>query len=313
MKFDNGGAIAQRGFNYQNAVICLVAIRNYKKPNFEIYVEASEDFEVFYDKSYHACIQVKGMKAMSLKKLLKQTALKSGEIKPSIIEKNLGSGSPEDIYKIVVYEFIDSDLKDMQELQDEDEELFEKCYVFSNEQKEKINHPHVDNLSLVITDFKNDKVSARKHLVGEMVEQGISVDDKSDILINHLNSFISEKAEFILKNDRDRKYKRISAEELTPILQKTTSLARFNAILSKFNFNELKNERIKLEKNRIILEYYRIKGIISKQLEKMDLYSISEVDAISKVVVLGEMENFDEFTRYAICISAYCDIVEGIA
>ncbi|HFI0640442.1 MULTISPECIES: hypothetical protein [Streptococcus] len=33
MAIGNGGAIAQKGFNYQNCVVSLVAIRNYKKPN----------------------------------------------------------------------------------------------------------------------------------------------------------------------------------------------------------------------------------------------------------------------------------------
>ena len=33
---DNGGSIAQKGFNYQNCVISLVAIRNYNKSNFSI-------------------------------------------------------------------------------------------------------------------------------------------------------------------------------------------------------------------------------------------------------------------------------------
>ncbi|WP_410531465.1 dsDNA nuclease domain-containing protein [Streptococcus agalactiae] len=82
MAKDNGGAIAQKGFNYQNCVVSLVAIRNYKKPNFSIYVEADEDFEVMYDDDYHAYIQVKGQKGMSIKKLLSTT-----NNKPSIFEK----------------------------------------------------------------------------------------------------------------------------------------------------------------------------------------------------------------------------------
>lgn len=258
MVFDNGGAIAQKGFNYQNAVISLVAIRNYKKSNFEIYVEASEDFEVHYDENYHACIQVKGMKSMSLAKLLKQSKLKSGEKKPSIIEKNLNSGGLKDDYKIVVYNFTNSDLKEMQEQQDE-EELFEKSYLFSDEQKTKINHLNAENLSLIITDFKNNKVSARKYLVGEMASQNISVDNKSDILLDHLDRIISEKAEFILKKDSDKKFKRISAEELNPILQKTMSLAKFETVLSKFDFNEYKKEKINVAKNKIILKSQIVK------------------------------------------------------
>ena len=55
---DNGGSIAQKGFNYQNCVISLVAIRNYNKSNFSIYVETDEDFEVTYDDCFHASQKV---------------------------------------------------------------------------------------------------------------------------------------------------------------------------------------------------------------------------------------------------------------
>lgn len=128
---DNGGSIAQKGFNYQNCVISLVAIRNYNKSNFSIYVETDEDFEVTYDDSYHAYIQVKGQKNMSLKKLLQET-----KERPSIFEKNLSSGTNDSIYKIVVYNFKESDLKEMQE-QIDTEELFlvHGCYLIIKRRK----------------------------------------------------------------------------------------------------------------------------------------------------------------------------------
>ena len=108
MSGDNGGAVAQKGFNYQTAVISLVAIRNYRKDNFTIFVEADEDFEVTYDENYHAYIQVKGHKNLTLNKLLK-----SENGKPSILEKNLDNGTIDSYYKIVVYNFSERDLKKM--------------------------------------------------------------------------------------------------------------------------------------------------------------------------------------------------------
>ncbi|EFI82835.1 dsDNA nuclease domain-containing protein [Listeria grayi] len=312
MRFDNGGAIAQKGFNYQNAVISLVAIRNYKKPNFEIYVEASEDFEVQYDGNYHAYIQVKGTKSMSLKKLLSKSKLKSGGEKPSIIEKNLNSGGSEDKYKIVVYHFTENDLKRMQEQQNE-EELFEKSYLFSDGQKKQINHPNADNLSLICTNFKNDKINARTYLKGEMADQNISIDGKSDILLDHLDRIISEKAEFILKKEDDRNFKRISAEELNPILQKTIALEKFGVILSKFDFNEYKKAKINLEKNKIVLEYVYLRNKVVEKLKLLDLDNLPEVEAISEVMKLAESQKLDEITSYAVCISAYCDVIEGVS
>ncbi len=43
---DNGGAIAQKGFHFQNHVISLVGIRNYKKRIFQFMLRADDDFEV---------------------------------------------------------------------------------------------------------------------------------------------------------------------------------------------------------------------------------------------------------------------------
>ena len=97
---DNGGAIAQKGFNYQNNVISLTAIRNYTKNNFEIFVESDDDFEVLYDDNYHAYIQVKGKKRIGLKSLLQKH-----EDKCSILEKHLTPGDGHSKYKIVVYHF----------------------------------------------------------------------------------------------------------------------------------------------------------------------------------------------------------------
>ena len=119
---NNGGAYAQKGFNYQNYIISLVAIRNYKKEKFTIFVESNEDFEVLCNDDYHAYIQVKGQK-VSLTKLLKQT-----QNKPSIIEKNLTSGEENSVYKIVVYDFNEDDIDAMIERRDDEEELFENSW-----------------------------------------------------------------------------------------------------------------------------------------------------------------------------------------
>lgn len=43
---DNGGAIALKGFNYQNAVASLIAILNYDKDNFLLFIETKDDIEV---------------------------------------------------------------------------------------------------------------------------------------------------------------------------------------------------------------------------------------------------------------------------
>ncbi|HHZ8741218.1 TPA: dsDNA nuclease domain-containing protein [Staphylococcus aureus] len=186
---ENGGANAQRGFNYQNCVISLVAIRNYKKPNFKIYVEADEDFEVNYGDDYHVCIQVKGEKNLTFNKLLKG---EKGKL--SIFEKNLSSGKSDSVYKIVVFSFSRKDMESMQEQTDE-EELFSNSWLLSNDQKNKVNNDRVENFSLVKTAFDNDMKNARIYLKGELVQQNIVVEGRAEVILNELFQQILQKSE----------------------------------------------------------------------------------------------------------------------
>lgn len=78
---DNGGAIALKGFNYQNAVASLIAILNYDKDNFLLFIETKDDIEVDIEDK-HVFIQVKGQ-SLSLTNLL------SIENKNSDILKNI--------------------------------------------------------------------------------------------------------------------------------------------------------------------------------------------------------------------------------
>ena len=56
--FENGGAEAIKGFNFQKANLILIAINNYLKDNFKIYIEAEDDVVVSYN-NYKAYLQVK--------------------------------------------------------------------------------------------------------------------------------------------------------------------------------------------------------------------------------------------------------------
>lgn len=306
MARDNGGAIAQKGFNYQNAVISLVAIRNYKKLNFEIFVEADEDFEVTYGADYHAYIQVKGHKNLSLNKLLS-----SKKSKPSIIEKNLSSGSNDSRYKIVTYSFSANDIKEM--IETDNEELFETGYCFSDTQKNKINNPRSENLSLILTDFQTETVATSKYLIGEMQEQGISVDEKAKLILSELARLITQKSEKEIHTDSDKRLKKITASELNPILQKVYALEKFNIVLEKFNFTEIKKTKIQIEKNKLLLQYSWLKDKVVKKMREYDLEETSEVDVVNMIIqkCLSQY-NVKENTKYAICISAYCDLLEEI-
>ena len=306
---DNGGAIAQRGFNYQNCVVSLVAIRNYKKPNFSIYVEADEDFEVTYDGNYHAYIQVKGQKDMSIKKLLE-----SNNDKQSILEKNLSSGTDDSTYKIVVYNFSSKDLREMQE-QTNTEELFESSWTLSNSQKSQVNNQRIENFSLVKTAFENNINDARCYLKGELATQNISLDNRHDIILNELLQQIAQKSERLVRTELDKELKKITSEELNLILQKVTAKERFERELNAFGFSSIKNEMIKVEEKKIILQYMTAKKSVINFL-KSDMSRLRNEKAIEllpKTFDLEDMKELPEDSKYAISISAYCDILEGIA
>lgn len=313
---NNGGAYAQKGFNYQNYIISLVAIRNYKKEKFTIFVESNEDFEVLYNDDYHAYIQVKGQK-VSLSKLLKQT-----KNKPSILEKNLTSGKENSVYKIVVYDFNEDDIDAMIERRDDEEELFENSWRLNEEQKSTVKDKigehfkkRLDNFSIVNSGFKNNSYDARKYLKGEMSDQGISVDNRGDSILNELKTLIELKSEKIIQSDEDKQLKKITADDLNPILLKVSAKNRFVKELQKFGFTSFKEEKIKNEELKIIVDYMFIKKQIIDILKSDE--NRLENDSITSIVptMLGieELKPLEENTKYAIIISAYCDILEGIA
>lgn len=312
---DNGGAIAQKGFNYQTSVICLVAIRNYEKSNFTIYVETDDDFEVLYDKNNHAYIQVKGTKRVGINTLLK------GKEGKSILEKNLSSGEDDSLYKVVVYNFNETDKKEMQE-QTKEEELFYNSWLFSEKQKRRIIDRigndlgvRTDNFAIIITDFKNDFRSANTYLKGEMVNQKISVSDNRDeIILSELRTLITQRAEKEIRTDKDKSLKKITTEDLSRIFQKEKSKESFDKELESLNITSYKKKKIKNQELKIPLYYYSHKEIIVNWLKENE-YRLVEEDLqslISDLFKIEQIKHLCEDTRYAICISAYCDVLEGV-
>lgn len=312
---DNGGAIAQRGFNYQNHVISLVAIRNYCKKNFEIFVESDDDFEVSYDGCYHAYIQVKGQNNVSIASLLRKN-----KDSASIFEKHFTPGNEHSKYKIVVFRFKQKDLSKMNE--NDSEELFERSWKLSPEQIDEILGQlgvdfttKLDNFSLVKTSFSNNYSEARRYLKGELVTQKISVDGRDDVILDELDRLIKQKSEYIIRDDSDKKLKRISEVELQPILKKISSKALFESELDKFEFTSFMKAKIKKEEMKIIQQYMYEKRevikLLNSDIHRLEVKQLKEiVDEIKNCDIL---KNLQDITGYAIIISAYCDIIEGVA
>ncbi|MDT3797845.1 DUF4297 domain-containing protein, partial [Staphylococcus aureus] len=210
---------------------------------------------------YHACIQVKGEKNLTFNKLLKG---EKGKL--SIFEKNLSSGKSDSVYKIVVFSFSRKDMESMQEQTDE-EELFSNSWLLSNDQKNKVNNDRVENFSLVKTAFDNDMKNARIYLKGELVQQNIVVEGRAEVILNELFQQILQKSEKKVQTEQDKELKKITSKELDLILQKITAKARFEKELKNLRFNSLKEEKIKKEEKKIILEYMAVKKAVIRFLK----------------------------------------------
>lgn len=129
---DNGGAIALKGFNYQNAVASLIAILNYDKDNFLLFIETKDDIEVDIEDK-HVFIQVKGQ-SLSLTNLL-SIENKNSDNKKCIFSKNIKKNHPKALYHIVLLS-LKNDQKDV--IEASENTVFSEEYLYSDEQQNKI-------------------------------------------------------------------------------------------------------------------------------------------------------------------------------
>lgn len=106
--------------------------------------------------------------------------------------------------------------------------------------------------------------------------------------------------------------KKITANELVPILQKVSALEKFDTVLKKFDFNEFRNAKIKKEKAKILLQYSSIKSEVVSEMKQCDLENINETTLVTTLVNSDLLSGLDTDAQYAICISAYCDILEEV-
>ena len=262
MVADNGGANAIKGMNYQNAVISLVAIRNYEKEGFELILEADDDFEVLYD-NYHAYIQVKGEQKMSLSKMLNQKK-EGGKEKKSMLDKHFKVGDSKSIYKFVVYNFTQSDLDKMKET---DDELFNSSLKLSKAQEERINNSKTKRFSIIKTPFEKNLLEAQNYLLGEMANSGIAVDNRVNQVLGELTTIIYRKSEYTIKEESDKKYKKLVSKELKDILLKVSAMEMFDEIVKDLPYTPLKKSRIKTEKLKISTQQTFLKQSVIEYIQ----------------------------------------------
>ncbi len=310
MVADNGGANAIKGMNYQNAVISLVAIRNYEKEGFELILEADDDFEVLYD-NYHAYIQVKGEQKMSLSKMLNQKK-ERGKEKKSMLDKHFEVGDSKSIYKFVVYNFTQSDLDKMKET---DDELFNSSLKLSKAQEERINNSKTKRFSIIKTPFEKNMLEAQNYLLGEMANSGIAVDNRVNQVLGELTTIIYRKSEYTIKEESDKKYKKLVSKELKDILLKVSAMEMFDEIVKDLPYTPLKKNRIKTEKLKISTQQTFLKQSVIEYIQSnlyLELEDLMVEDLINRCIELDMFSNVDNNMRIALIVSSYCDIIEEI-
>ncbi|MBC1888079.1 hypothetical protein HCA63_06910 [Listeria booriae] len=281
--FENGGAVAIKGFNFQKAAITFIAIKNLNKSGFHILVESKDDFEVKYD-GYSAYIQVKSQK-LSLNKLLSSTKGKS------ILEKNLSNGDNNSKFKIFVKSFSEGDLKKMNKVNDG--HICAPLYSYSNSQKdtivEKLKESEIkdhfeEKLSqsyIYVPPFKDVLSEAVIFLLGEMAENDIAVSNKrGHIAINELFTLIDQKSEFIITSEADYSKKEILKKDLHEIFKLTSTLDDFDRLLESTTYNFFEKRRIRMEQVKIIYSYGNEKNMVKQQLENFDVFSEPNEEAV---------------------------------
>lgn len=317
--FENGGAVAIKGFNFQKAAITYIAIKNYDKPNFIILVEAKDDFEVKFD-DYEAYIQVKSQK-LSLKKILNETKGKS------ILEKNLTNGDENSQYKIFVKGFAQTDINQM--IVTENGMICGPLYGYNDNQKNEIIEQFRNNNYLTEVEKKLlssyiyelpfiDKLeSAITVLLGEMTNKEIDVGHKrGQIAINELFTLIDQKSEYIVKNEEDYKKKEISQSDLEGIFKLTSTLEMFDEILDATSYTFFKKKKIKKEQLKIIHAYKKEKEIAVENTKDIN---ILDYDVDELINVACEQCNYDEsfnilniYIKIAIIIEVLTEMSEDV-
>lgn len=324
MALDNGGAEAIKGFNFQKANVILLAINNYLKSNFKIYIEAEDDIVVTFD-GYKAYIQVKKQDhsiSTLLAKGKKQTidnkdGTKSTIYKPSILEKNLNSGNDEDIFKIFVKNIKQNDIKKFKikkpgqicnVLHEPNDDA--KTNIISNltdEYKNKVN-----NLYLHISPISEEYYDSVKYLIGCLNDIEVSVDNKQGrAIIAELTLTIDEKANQKIEEISHKELKYMDSGYFSNLFVTCKTLNKFNAVLNSLPYNSIKKNRIEKERIKIDLTKTIIKDEVKEYILQIEnLEELTDKEIIDLVLIKFPSKD-EENILIAISIECICEIGEG--
>lgn len=321
--FENGGAEAIKGFNFQKANLIFIAINNYLKDNFRIYIEAEDDIVVSYDQ-YKAYIQVKKQKhsVTSLTKKKKKNIKnpdgnRTTMFESSILEKNLKIGTDSDIYKIVIKDLIETDFKKFTEvrpgkiftsnLTPTAPALINIKNTIQLQDQNKLN-----NFFITISPISEDLIEAVKYLIGCLSDKQISVDNNQGrAIIAELSLKIDEKAEVVVKSDSAYETKCIESKYLSSIFITSKQLSYFEDVLNRVGYPSIKNQKIIKARLKIELTHTALKEQIKKFISQIDnLEDCLEREIIDLVMEKFNSSDTDPYIISAIVIECICEIGE---
>ena len=98
-------------------------------------------------------------------------------------------------------------------------------------------------------------------------------------------------------------------------MQKISSKALFESELDKFPFTSFIKAKIKKEEVKIIQQHMykkrQVIGLLESDIHRRETKKLTEI--AEEIKFCDILKPLESDTKYAIIISAYCDIVEGVA
>lgn len=310
--FDNGGANAIKGFNYQKSVVILIAVLNYmRENNFELYVESEDDIVVRIDgtKTY---IQAKSQP------LSVATILRRKDGKDSILEKNISNGSESDsMYKLVTPSFKIADkhlvgstpifITDGASLHTYSEVSLKKI----KETYPALSDIKLKNSKVALTDFGANQKQSLTYIKGVMVNQGIAVDQGIGLATLHeLSNQIDQRSELTISTPEDYEKKKFNSTNLQNIFIHSRKLALYEELLISLNYSTGRKVEMR-NKNKTIGAIYethieRAKKI-TRRLQTATMDDIAVIEEILKNMSFSN--DVSDLDRNAIAVNAYSQVL----
>ena len=329
-EYDNGGAEAIKGFNFQKANLILLAINNYEKKDFKIYIEAEDDIVVNYN-NYRAFIQVKKqvhtfntITKQSKKAFVDDEGNKDVKLIPSILEKNLMSGTKEDTFKIFVKDIGKTDKKRLSIKKPGS--ICSELYELSEEAKETIKatlpsglENKIENFYFFISPIHADLNEAEKYLIGCLNGIDVSVDNnRGRAIIAELSLTIDQKAQEVIYDEVHKEIKSMDKDYFSKVLVTCKSLNGFDNILKSLNYNvpfkkKIRKARLKIELNNTSLKEDMKQALEEiDEAEDLDLESATDEDIINYLVEKFKSTNSEKATLISVAIESLSELGDEI-